>query len=369
MKKVEIITMQQVDNYGSVLQAYSLKKMLEDLGCQVTFSDIEKGQNALLNSQCEVGDMVQKAANTQKRKNLFRRIRVHIRGRISTRKLNKIFGEFRVKTGLVSNEKSDRFDVCVIGSDEVFNCMQKVEWGFSTQLFGNVKNADKVITYAASCGFTKAEMLSRELKKEVVNAMSHLSAISVRDANTAEFVQKLTGREYTYNLDPVAVGDFTEEVSNAEVSSKLPTRYCIIYAYSNRFHAQKEITAITNYCKAHDLKVVSLFGEQEWVGLYDKLTPFEVLKAFENAECIITDTFHGTLFGAKFGKRMAVLIRESNRNKLEDLTKRLQIEEHVVADISELEEALNKRLDREKIQSILNMERERTITYLSNNLT
>lgn len=368
MKKIEIITMQQVDNYGSVLQAYSLKKMIESLGCKVTFSSIEKGYNTLLNSQCEVGDMVRKAANTQVRRNLFRRARIHVRGKISTKKLNKIFSEFRTKTGLMSSEKSNRFDACVIGSDEVFNCMQKVKWGFSTQLFGNVKNADKVITYAASCGFTKAEMLSPELKKEVVNAMSHLSAISVRDANTAEFVQKLTGREYTYNLDPVAVGDFTEEVSNAEVSSKLPSRYCIIYAYSNRFNAEKEITAITNYCRAHDLKVVSIFGEQEWVNLYDKLTPFEVLKAFENAECIITDTFHGTLFGAKFGKRMAVLIRESNRNKLEDLTKRLQIEDHVVIDASDLEETLNKRLDREKIQSILNMERERTLTYLNNNL-
>lgn len=35
MKKVEIISMQQVDNYGSVLQAYSLKKMIESLGFEV----------------------------------------------------------------------------------------------------------------------------------------------------------------------------------------------------------------------------------------------------------------------------------------------------------------------------------------------
>lgn len=368
MKKVEIITMQQVDNYGSVLQAYSLKKMIESLGYEVTFSNIEKGHNILLNSQCGVGDMVRKNVKTRTRKSLFRRIRVHVRGRISTRKLKKIFTEFRMRYGLVSPENNNKFDVCVIGSDEVFNCMQKVEWGFSTQLFGNVENADKVITYAASCGFTRAEMLPGEVKREVINAMNHLSVISVRDTNTAEFVKKLTSRECIYNLDPVAVENFTEEVSRVDVSSKLPTKYCIIYAYSNRFSVEKEIEVITNYCKVHDLKIVSLFGEQEWVGLSDKLTPFEVLKAFENAECIITDTFHGTLFGAKFGKRMAILIRESNRNKLEDLTKRLQIEDHVVAHISELEKTLNKNLDRKKIQKILSAERTRTITYLKNNL-
>ena len=49
MKKVEIISMQQVDNYGSVLQAYSLKKMIESLGFEVFFADIEKGKNEKLN--------------------------------------------------------------------------------------------------------------------------------------------------------------------------------------------------------------------------------------------------------------------------------------------------------------------------------
>ena len=55
MKKVEIISMQQVDNYGSVLQAYSLKKMIEGLGFEVSFADIEKGENEELNLQCRKG--------------------------------------------------------------------------------------------------------------------------------------------------------------------------------------------------------------------------------------------------------------------------------------------------------------------------
>lgn len=57
MKKVEIISMQQVDNYGSVLQAYSLKKMIESLGFEVFFADIEKGKNEKLNLQCAERDV------------------------------------------------------------------------------------------------------------------------------------------------------------------------------------------------------------------------------------------------------------------------------------------------------------------------
>lgn len=168
------------------------------------------------------------------------------------------------------------------------------------------KSAEKVITYAASCGSTKAENLSDELRETVKNAMLNLSAVSVRDENTAKFVQNVTGKDFVYNLDPVAVGDFDEEIRDVMVTPKLPERYCIVYSYSERFSEPNEIKAISEYCRAKGLKIVAPFGRQKWIPTYETLTPFELLKAFQNAECIVTDTFHGTLFGAKFGKKMAV---------------------------------------------------------------
>ena len=116
------------------------------------------------------------------------------------------------------------------------------------------------------------------------------------------------------------------------------------------------------------MKIVAPFGRQKWIPSYETLTPFELLKAFQNAECIVTDTFHGTLFGAKFGKRIAVLIRESNQNKLEDLTQRLQIQSHVITDISQLDTVLKKELDKKKIGEILGLEREKSLKYLKENL-
>ena len=41
--KICILSMQKVNNYGSVLQAYSLKKNIENLGHTVDFIDIKKG--------------------------------------------------------------------------------------------------------------------------------------------------------------------------------------------------------------------------------------------------------------------------------------------------------------------------------------
>ena len=65
---------------------------------------------------------------------------------------------------------------------------------------------------------------------------------------------------------------------------------------------------------------------------------------------------------------MAILIRESNRNKLEDLTQRLQIKNHVITDISQLSTVLEKNLDKKKINEMLRLERVRSLEYLKENL-
>ena len=36
MKKVGIMSMQRIANYGSFLQAYALKQLIEELGCEVS---------------------------------------------------------------------------------------------------------------------------------------------------------------------------------------------------------------------------------------------------------------------------------------------------------------------------------------------
>lgn len=354
--------MQQVDNYGSVLQAYSLKKMIESLDNEVKFLAIEMGRNEALNLQCSKKDIDMKNEIWLKRQ--WKRVK----GKICGRKLRHVFSEFRNSTGMNSVSGDEQVDVCVIGSDEVFNCLQKSKWGFSNQLFGDVGCAKKVITYAASCGSTKADNLSNELRESVKKAMANLSAISVRDRNTAEFVEKISGKKLVYNLDPVAVGDFDDEIRNLNVDSKLPKKYCIVYSYSERFNDLNEIKAISEYCKARGLKIIAPFGRQKWIPSSETLTPFELLKAFQDAECIITDTFHGTLFGAKFGKKLAILIRESNRNKLEDLTQRLQIQEHVITDISQLSTVLEKNLNKKKIHEIMSLERVKSLDYLKENL-
>ena len=54
MKKVGILSMQRIQNYGSFLQAYGLKRILEDIGCDVQFVDYHPGET-LIPAYCGTG--------------------------------------------------------------------------------------------------------------------------------------------------------------------------------------------------------------------------------------------------------------------------------------------------------------------------
>lgn len=363
MKNIGILSMQKIDNYGSVLQSYGLKKMLESLGATVFFVDIEKRDedNKLLGSvindfrnECDKGGFHFSKVNKY--------IWIRVKHRIEARHCINYFDIFRDKY-LNIDDKREKYDLCVIGSDEVFNCLNPEWWGFTSQLFGDVVNANKVITYAASCGATKFEQLPNGVVERIRQAFVNVSGFSVRDKNTKVFVSKIADVNISENFDPVLVYDFKKEIEETKLLD-LPKKYCVIYAYNNRIREKREIDKIIKFCKRRKLIPISLCGEQFWCKKHINCSPFECLKVFQEAEFVITDTFHGTIFSAKYSKRFGVIIRESNRNKLGDLVDRLNINDHVLSDTLNLEEVYELGKREMDINNILNLQRKKTIQYL-----
>lgn len=341
-RKVCILSMQRVQNLGSLLQSYALKRMLETQGCEVSFLDIEKREddNVLLHGKTDdfATEMEASGGILAKLKKVDR----YTVNRIKIRKLadcqDRYFEEFREKIlNICQGDNEKHYDLCVIGSDEVFNCLTPSNWGFTTQLFGNVPQADSVITYAASCGATKIANLNEDTKEAIRNSFQHVSGFSVRDENTREFVEQLTDEKTILNhCDPVWCWNFEEEISRESLPDNLPSKYCVIYSYYNRIHNPEEIQTIRSFCKEKGLTPIAVGAPQMWLKNYAVGSVFQLLKVFENAEFVITDTFHGTILSEKLNGRYAVLLRDSNRNKLGDLLRRIHAEKHLISDFTEL---------------------------------
>lgn len=371
--KICILSMQRVKNYGSLLQAYSLKKLIESLGHDVSFIDIlpNEKDNEKRKSVMKYDEGQKVGSNNFLQRVLSQDNHVYysIMKAVSKKRVQRKQEAFQCDVLKLSpQDNKSNYDVCVIGSDEVFNCMNDAPWGFTTQLFGNVAQASAVITYAASCGFTRYDMLSDELKDAIRKAFQNISAFSVRDNNTKCFVEELREISPQINLDPVAVGDFDVEIKNVNLRGKLPKRYCIIYAYHDRINSPHEIKAITEFCQRHNLTPVTIGGYQKWVHKHLALSPFEVLAAVKQADFVITDTFHGTLFSIKYAKRFAVIVRESNRNKLSDLIMRFGAEKHELQTIEDIELAYSYIPDRVRIDATIEKERKCSLRYLEENL-
>lgn len=357
--KVGILSMQQITNYGSFLQAYGLKSILENLGHDIEFINIIPGEQL---PQYKIGKL-------HKIKLLLKRLKVKhpIRQLKCTLKLHKRFdNEFKPELGVRPEGNDTHFDVVVIGSDEVFNVAQTTWFGFSTQLFGEGLNADKVITYAACFGATTVEKL-RELgiDKRVGGLLQNLSSVSIRDKNSQNIVKALTGKTPSLNVDPVIAYSFEKEIKIPEVNDN----YLLIYTYPGRMNHPDEVKSITDYARNNKLRIIAIANYFDWVDEVVTPHPFEVLGYFKKATYIVTDTFHGAVMSLKFNKRFAVIVRGMNSNKLSFLLQQFGLSNRIASTPCHLRDILENRVDYNSINKIIEIEKENTNNYLTSNIT
>ena len=357
--KIGILSMQRVLNFGSVLQAYSLQKILESIAkAPVQFIDIEEDR------VCFSKKTIFEEADTGEEKALsdgvFSKAKRWSIKRISFWNKKKIRKFMRKTFNLTESNNHSNYDAVVVGSDEVFNHRH----GVNLQLHGDVKQAKCVFSYAASAGSAMIEDISVEDRGLVRGAMANFSAISVRDTATQKYVQSLYDGNVQHHLDPVLVGDLTER-KHRRVWLK---NYLLVYAYGHRIKSAQEIDAILKYAKDRGLKSVAVGGSQPWCDMYIPVSPFRLLDYFYHADAVVTDTFHGAIFSVINQKRFAVIVRKTNENKLKGLLEDFTLQNREVQNMDQLAEVLDKTIDYRSVKKILDREKQRTHSYLATEL-
>ena len=360
-----ILSMQRIYNYGSFLQAYGLKSILESLGCDVQFVDYEPGE-CLVKSGASKTGLARKA---EKALEVFR-YDAPLKDKLAFISYKRTYAQrFYPMLGLTEQPNLDpELDLLVIGSDEVFNCVQdNANVGFTPALFGAGSRASRKATYAASFGNTTIEKLERYGKRdEVAGYLKALDAVSARDENTGAIAETLTGEAPVYNLDPVLAYDYFGECEKipAEVDED---GYLICYGYSGRLIAD-ECKAVRAYAAARGLKVLNIGGVQGVCDRFVDCTPFEVLAYFRHAEAVVTDTFHGSIFSTISHTPFAAFVRSSgygNSEKLTDLLNRLGLEGRATAGADALAGTLDAPVDWEATDAVIAAGREAARAYLA----
>ena len=354
--KIGILSMQHVRNYGSFLQAYALKTTLESFGNQCEFVDIERGE-PLPGLERNLKYLIGMAFKRYFNWNAI----VSSLGRMKYQKMyyERFDKEYLPELGVHKHTFSE-YDLVVIGSDEVFNFNQHAAYGFTTQLYGDVKNAKKVVSYAGSFGTTTKEVVDKFGVRDILaNAMGKMSAISVRDDNSFKVVKRLLGKEPCYNVDPVLMFDYQQYAKEPKEKD-----YIIVYSYPNRIKGKDEIEAIKRFAKEKGEKLISICFYFPWCDETVIPHPFEVLGYMKKASYIITDTFHGCVMSIKFNKQFVALVRDSNRQKMSSLLEQFGLGARMCENFGDLKDRMESEIDYTSINKQIASEAEKSKQYL-----
>ena len=348
--------MQHVRNYGSFLQAYALKTTLESFGHQCEFIDIEPGPQ-LPGLERNMKYLVGMAFKRYFNWNAI----VSSLGRMKYQKMyyERFDREYLPELGIHKHTFKE-YDLVVIGSDEVFNFNQHGSYGFTTQLYGDVKNAKKVVSYAGSFGTTTIDVVDEFGVRDILaKTMGRMAAISVRDDNSFNVVKSLLDKEPSYNIDPVLMFDYQKYAIDPKEKN-----YIVVYSYPNRIKGKEEIDAIKQFAKEKGKKLISICFYFPWCDETVIPHPFEVLGYMKNADYVITDTFHGCVMSMKFNRQFVALVRDSNRQKMSSLLNQFGLGDRICEEFSGLADKMEERINYQTVNEKIAMEAEKSIQYL-----
>lgn len=381
VKKVGILNVQWVDNYGAVLLAYALQLTIDAMGYQAEIIDY-------------------RPVTVTKSKSLIKRVRDNyeqfgLKG-IADKVIQKVFGKPRGNVNTSSEEKHRRFEafrerylkrtrpyhaissddfdynIYVVGSDVVWK-PDRVLSCESEVYFLNF-TADKPcvrVTYAASIGTDDEEKLTA-IAGKMGEMIQKFDSISVREKASIPFVQKLSGKEVQWCIDPTLLLTKQEydKLLNSSVSGEFrTTRYIYFYCFENNTEAAE---LVNRYSREMKLPVICQCGIPEKIENLIEYSqhdgPVEFIQRIRDADFVITDSFHGTVFSIIYGKSFITLSRGNISIRMKDLLSRLELMDRYVADPSSNDLCLS-RIDYSRTEQIIDAWRKESMIYLENALS
>ncbi len=283
MKKVAIITIESL-NFGNRLQNYALQKVLTSAKCEVvTFHRNSKIKGAKEKIKCIVQNIFKTKAYR------FREFDSYIN-----------FSEIVIGRDDFPSGLSDKYDYFIVGSDQVWNPYYNFVAG-KCDFLCFAEDSQKV-SYAASFG---VDEIPDERKVEYIKYIKSFKEISVREKQGAKIVKQLTGRDATVVLDPTLLLTENEWKKVEKKSFYCPKgKYVFIYALCDKNeHFKKKIEQLRKKYEILDVRASQKNGRELSVG------PSEFLYLIRNAEIILTDSFHATVFSIIFHKKFITFNR------------------------------------------------------------
>lgn len=318
--KIGIITFWwTTDNYGQLLQCYALQKYLRNLGHDAYLIRYDN-RNDYNYIKSPLFIKVLKAFNPVL---LYRYLKHKIDSKKSIKETNlhnRHFEDFRNKY-IVQSEKiyksyaelkenPPEADVYIVGSDQIWNfsfyknvfqCKNLIHAYFLD--FGKIQT--KRISYAASWSCSNLHL---DIIEEIRPLIKNFNYVSVREKNGIELCKKCGYKNAKFAPDPtllLCAQDYRKiyQENNIRENNK---PYILLYMLNNKCNFN--INRIYKFAKEKKLEVLYVTGNSK-NDKYKKTfaTIPEWLYLVDNAEYVITNSFHCCVFSLIFKKKLGII--------------------------------------------------------------
>ena len=313
MKSIGIITIHKINNYGSVLQAYALQKVCEDLGYKVEIIDYDFPNNFHRNNK--YANISDAQPNEPKLiKALFANSLIKQHKGISSfvkRYQNLSDKKYHQVEDFTANPPS--YDVYITGSDQLWS-PRHCNGDPAFMLYFAPDNALK-ISYAASIG---SNAIPEELKKAYIELLSRYKHISVRENTGADVIRSLIGRDATVVLDPTLLLNREEWNKIATPKRLVKKKYILCYFLNYTFNAFPYVDELArDMQKQTEYEIVRVARPPHKLSFINTTyqigaSPEEFLALVRDAEIVLTTSFHGTAFAVNYGKPVFTVVQDRN---------------------------------------------------------
>lgn len=381
--KVAILTQPLGHNYGGIMQNYALQNVLVRLNYEPLTLDIKLKNNYFLALSKKMtfkrrlytfllNETKHRLEGRRKiipsnyyfnyiHKNTFRFLENYINRSATlytTEEIKKVF-------------EMNEFSHVIVGSDQVWRPIYSPNiYNFYLDFLEDNKEIKK-ISYAASFGTSDWEY-DEEQTSICKKLIDQFDEISVREFGGINLCNRYLNVEAQVVLDPTMLltkEDYIKLFKNTKKERKGIFSYVLDINERKKevlkqFQKELNLDVFYNEPKAYFHNNNNLSPENYQI---PKLEGW--VKAFYEADFVLTDSFHGTVFSILFRKNFVVLINEERgSDRFLTLLKSLDLENRIFSNEKNLEEFVKSEINYDLVEEKLSILRSKSISFLKESL-
>lgn len=359
-KEIGILTFHKAVSYGAAYQAYALQTYLDLIGYNAKIIDYIPPRFTTFNSIF----CIPSSGSTAKK--IIKFIPYVLSKATSVYMLLRFNKKYLVLTDSYHTEQELKnskltFDTFITGSDQVWNLnFDKFEY-IRPYLLSFTKH--KKISYAASIGMDSFEQISTETIQHFVDLLNQYDSISVREDSAKNLLQSV-GIESEWVLDPTFLLSRTDWEKIAKIPKE--NKYVLVYGLYRNKNLYKIAKAIA---EKHNLNIVNVADNYDFFPCAKNkvfITHEQLLGYLMNAECVVTDSFHGTALSVNFNTPFYVVPAKRYNTRIDSLLKLFGLSTRCIAEENVFRDDYT--MDFECINSKLQRAREKAYYYLKQNI-